>query len=97
VLFRFLRQTIAAAGDHAERIQVCGLLAQLPGILPILLGLGYRAFSVEPVLVSWLAQTVSATDTAEAASLAAAVCAAADSDTVRTLLALASPPAVYAG
>jgi len=92
VLYRFLGQTIAAAGDAAERIQVCGLLAQLPGILPILLGMGYRRFSVEPVLIPWLAQTVSVTDTAEAASLAAAVCAAADSDTVRALLALPSRP-----
>jgi phosphoenolpyruvate-protein kinase (PTS system EI component) len=97
VLFRFLSQTIAAAGDQAERIQVCGLLAQLPGILPILLGMGYRTFSVEPFLIPWLAQTVSATDTSEAGLLAAAACAAADSDTVRTLVALGSPPAANAG
>jgi phosphoenolpyruvate-protein kinase (PTS system EI component) len=90
VLYRFLRQTVAGAGDAAGRIQVCGLLAQLPGVLPILLGLGYRTFSVEPALIPWLAQTVYSTDTAEAALLAAAVCAATDSDSVRGLLALAS-------
>ncbi len=92
VLYRFLRQIVAGAGDAAARVQVCGLLAQLPGILPILLGLGYRAFSVEPTLIPWLAQTASATDTAEAALLAAAVCAATDSDSVRALLTLASQP-----
>jgi phosphoenolpyruvate-protein phosphotransferase (PTS system enzyme I) len=91
-LYRFLRQIVCAAGDEAGRIQVCGLLAQLPGILPILLGLGYRTFSVEPALIPYLAQTVAGTDTAAAAAMAAAVCAAGDSESVRALMSL--PPRV---
>lgn len=90
LLYRFLRQIASAAGDEAGRIQVCGLLAQLPGILPILLGLGYRSFSVEPALIPYLAQVVAVTDTTAAATLAAAVCAAGDSEEVRGLMSLPS-------
>lgn len=90
LLYRFLRQIAYAAGDEVERIQVCGLLAQLPGILPILLGLGYRIFSVEPALIPYLAQTVAVTDTKAASTMAAAVCAASDSESVRELMSLPS-------
>ena len=94
LLYRFLRQIAYAAGDEVERIQVCGLLAQLPGILPILLGLGYRTFSVEPALIPYLAQTVDVTDTTAASAMAAAVCAASDSESVRALVSLPSRAAI---
>ncbi len=90
LLYRFLRQIAYAAGDEVGRIQVCGLLSQLPGVLPILLGLGYRTFSVEPTLIPYLAQTVAITDTTAAQALATAVCAAADSESVRTVMSLTS-------
>jgi phosphoenolpyruvate-protein kinase (PTS system EI component) len=90
LLYRFLRQIAYAAGDEAGRIQVCGLLAQLPGILPILLGLGYRTFSVEPALIPYLAQTVAITDTTAASAMAAAVCAARDGESVLALMSLPS-------
>lgn len=92
LLYRFLRQIAYSAGDEVGRIQVCGLLSQLPGILPILLGLGYRTFSVEPTLIPYLAQTIAVTDTTSASALAAAVCGAVDSESVRTLLSMSSRP-----
>ncbi|MEJ2552520.1 MAG: phosphoenolpyruvate-protein phosphotransferase [Gammaproteobacteria bacterium] len=87
LLYRFLGQIATDAGGQRGRIQVCGLLAQLPGILPILLGLGYRTFSIEPAMIPYLARTAAATDTAAASALAVAVCAATTSAAVRGLAA----------
>lgn len=86
VLFRLLRQAAEAAGEDRARVQICGLLPQVPGVLPVLLGLGYRAFSLEPRLIPHLAAVVLRTDMASAERLAAAVCAAVDADGVRELL-----------
>lgn len=91
VLFRFLKRLAEEAGDEMDRVQVSGLLPQVPGILPLLLGMGYRAFSVEPVMIPYLARTVTTTDAVAAEALMIAVCAAADADSVRELLGL--PPA----
>ncbi len=88
VLFRFLRQVADEAGRSIGRVQVCGLLSQVPGILPVLIGLGYRVFSVEPHLIPYLAQTVTRTDSVAAEALAVGVCAARDADSVHHLLGL---------
>ena len=47
-LFRFLKQAADAAGDNMYKVQLCGLLPQMPGVLPVLLGMGFRVFSVAP-------------------------------------------------
>ncbi len=88
VLFRFLRQVAEAAREHISRVQVCGLLSQLPHILPVLLGLGYRAFSVDPYFIPFLARSVRQTDTQAAAAQATAICGARDAASVRLLLEL---------
>jgi len=88
VLYRFLADVAQAAGTGLARVQVCGLLSQLPGVLPLLLGLGYRTFSVDPVFLPWLAETVRTTRSLVAAILAAKVCHASDSTVVRELLGL---------
>ncbi len=85
-LYRFLAMVAERAGDSLGTLQVCGLLSQWPGILPVLLGLGYRVFSVDPVMIPWLAQTVRQTDTSQAARLARAACEARRPDEVRQLL-----------
>jgi phosphoenolpyruvate-protein kinase (PTS system EI component) len=85
-LYRFLRQVANDMADRADAVQLCGVLAQLPGILPLLLGLGYRAFSVEANLLPYLAQSVASTDTSEASALAGRVCSAPSSIEVRELL-----------
>jgi phosphoenolpyruvate-protein kinase (PTS system EI component) len=88
VLFRFLRQVAEAAGKAVGELQLCGLLSQSPGILPVLLGLGYRVFSVEPVMIPYLARTIGTEGIASAEALAAAVCAAPDAEGVRRILGL---------
>jgi phosphoenolpyruvate-protein kinase (PTS system EI component) len=52
----------------------------------VLLGLGFRNFSVDPVTVPYLAMTVAATRIDRAAALAEAVCAAQRSGEVSTML-----------
>lgn len=86
VLLRLLRLVATEAGEEAGRIQLCGLLPQMPGILPVLLGFGYRTFSVEPVLIPYLARTVRGTDSDLAEALAAGACAVDDADGVRDVL-----------
>lgn len=86
VIYRFLHGVAGQAGADLGRVQVNGLLAQLPGVLPALIGLGYRAFSVDPVMLPWLAQRVAETDTHAAKALAAKVCAAQRTKDVKSLL-----------
>jgi phosphoenolpyruvate-protein kinase (PTS system EI component) len=88
LLWRFMQQIAKAAEAHLEKIQLCGVLAQLPGVLPILLGLGYRAFSVEATLIPYLRQTINTTTIADARRLAQQVCAASESRQVLELLGL---------
>lgn len=79
VLYRFLGAVARETGDDLRRVQLCGLLPQLPGIMPLLIGLGFRSFSVDPKILPYLAQELGATRLDAAADLADAVKAAADS------------------
>ena len=88
LLWRFMQQIATAAEAQIDRIQLCGVLAQLPGVLPILLGLGYRAFSVEAKLIPYLRQTITTTNIADAQQLAQQICAAKESRQVLELLGL---------
>ena len=85
-LFRFLKQAADAAGDNMYKVQLCGLLPQLPGVLPVLLGMGFRVFSVAPVMIPYLAKIASETNVSQAKALAKHVCAAKTSAQVRGLL-----------
>jgi hypothetical protein len=76
VRYRFLRRVALTAGARVGEVQSCGLLAQIPGVLPILLGLGFRTFSVDAGLIPWLSQRVRGIRTADSEALSAAVCAA---------------------
>jgi phosphoenolpyruvate-protein kinase (PTS system EI component) len=87
-VFRFLSLAADAASGMLDRVQICGLLPQLPGVLPVLIGLGFRAFSVEPLLIPRLARKLGGVDIAQTQSLARAVCAAGEPRTVRRLLGL---------
>ena len=88
VLWRFMQQIAGAAGTHLEQVQLCGVLAQLPGVLPLLLGLGYRAISVEAVLLPHLQQIISTTNVVDARQLVQKICAAKNSQEVLHLLGL---------
>jgi phosphoenolpyruvate-protein kinase (PTS system EI component) len=68
-----LRQVATAAADHGIPVSVCGDAAADPGVLPLLLGLGIRTFSVGAARLPQVAAWVAAADTARAAEQAAAV------------------------
>ena len=85
-LYRFLRLTAELAGPDVKRVQLCGVLPQLPGVLPVLLGLGYRTFSVDVAHAPYLAGTVARRSAAADRGLADAVCAAASGPAVAGLL-----------
>ena len=85
-LYRFLRLTAQLAGSGVNRVQLCGILPQLPGVLTILLGLGYRTFSVDVAHAPYLARTVATRSSAEDRGLAEAVCAAPSGHAVADLL-----------
>ncbi|BAZ93061.1 phosphoenolpyruvate-protein phosphotransferase [Thiohalobacter thiocyanaticus] len=76
VLFRLFRQIAASAGERLERIQLCGVLAQIQGVLPVLLGLGYRNFSVDAPFIPHLADTIAGISLSDCEALAADICTA---------------------
>lgn len=86
VLYRFLMQIAREAGDQLQRVQVCGLQSQLPGVLPVMLGLGFRAFSVDAAYIPYLASIVRKTHLNEASVLARKVCNMKRSSAVRALM-----------
>lgn len=86
VLYRFLDTVAVAAPGQLDRVQLCGVLPQLPGILPLLLGLGFRVFSVEATMLSRLGQVIANTHITDAAALAVRVCQGQSSGEVRELL-----------
>jgi phosphoenolpyruvate-protein kinase (PTS system EI component) len=88
LLWLLMRQIAETAEDRLDNIQLCGVLAQLPGILPILLGLGYRTFSVESMLIPYLQGIIATTRVTEAEQLARQICDAHESREVRRLLGL---------
>jgi phosphoenolpyruvate-protein kinase (PTS system EI component) len=90
LLYRLLRQMAEAAGSRLHRVRLCGVLPQLQGVLPLLVGLGYRAFSVDPAHIPYLARTVAGLTTGDAERLSRQVCQARESAEVRALLGL--PP-----
>jgi phosphoenolpyruvate-protein kinase (PTS system EI component) len=94
VLYCFLKQIAKEAGSQLQRVQVCGLLSQLPGVFPVMLGLGFRAFSVDAAYIPYLASIVSKTHLNEASVLAREVCQMKRSSAVRTLLGVDAAPSV---
>jgi len=84
--YRFLRQGAERAGMRLSQVQLCGLLPQIEGILPVLIGLGFRQFSGEPALIPLFARRVAKVPLYTCKALAEAVCTAADSRNVRELM-----------
>ena len=85
-LFRFLKQAAEAAAGNIDRIQLCGLLPQLSAVLPVLLGMGFRVFSVAPVMIPYLAKIASEAGLHQAEELARQVCMAKNSEQVCGIL-----------
>ncbi len=72
-----LRTVATAAADGGIPVSVCGDAAADPEVLPLLLGVGIRTFSVGAARLPQVAAWVAAADTARAADQAAAVLSAA--------------------
>lgn len=88
VLFRLLHQVAEQADGQLEHIQLCGVLSQLQGIFPVLLGLGYRTFSVDAPFIPYLATVATQTTRSACENLAQQVCAANTTQDVLTILRL---------
>ena len=86
VLFRLFKQMAESIEERLDRVQLCGLLPQYPGVMPILLGLGYRTFSVEAMLIPHLVQVIQSVSTKSARILAERVCDARQTCEVTKLL-----------
>lgn len=83
VLFRLLKQAIEQAGDHMDKVQLCGVLPMTQGVLPVLLGLGYRTFSVDAPFIPHLAGHISGVSIEDCEKLASQVVA---TDTTQQVL-----------
>lgn len=94
-LYRLLRNAALDAGDRLADVQLCGLLPQLPGTLALLVGLGFRAFSVDPPLVPHLAETAASLAIVEAGRRAEAACGAHTCRELREQLGLPRQPRGY--
>lgn len=79
-----ISRVVAAAATTGIEVSVCGDAAADPGVLPLLIGLGVRTFSVGAARLPRVAEWVAAADTARCADLAAAA-----------LNAPAGPPAAH--
>ncbi len=92
-LWRLLAHIAARAGSAlAGRVQVCGLLCQLPGVLPLMVGLGFRIFSVDPVMLPYLAAEAAGIHSRQAAEWAQRACRARFAREVRDLIRLPELP-----
>ena len=96
VLYRLLDQVAQSAGEYQHRVRICGVLPRLSGILPILVGLGFRRFSVDPIWIPYLAQGLRGLKVADAEDLARRVCACRDSRAVCETLGLSRDHGEYA-
>lgn len=86
MLYRFLAQVAREADEKLPLVQVCGLLSQLPGVFPVMLGLGFRAFSVDAVYIPFLAATVREMNIDDVNTLAKEACLMKTSYEVQALL-----------
>ena len=88
LLYRLFKQVAEQAGEHLSHIQLCGVLAQMQGVLPMLLGLGYRNFSVDAPFIPYLATRISTLTWADCEALASQVVRADTTQQVVKLLKL---------
>ena len=88
LLYRLFSQVAEQAGERLNQVHLCGVLPQLQGVLPVLLGLGYRHFSVDAPFIPYLAKRVSTISKADCEKLASQVVAADTTQQVLELLQL---------
>jgi phosphoenolpyruvate-protein kinase (PTS system EI component) len=81
-LFRLLQQVVDFAGEYRDGIRLCGVLPRLSGVLPVLVGLGFRHFSVDPIWIPYLAQALYSQSLSDVKALARRACLCRDSKEV---------------
>ncbi len=85
---RFLTRLAEEGRGLGLPLRICGQLPGVPGFFPLLLGMGFRAFSVEPVMIPTLGHIARTMDAGVAHDLLGQACRASTSAEVRTLLGL---------
>jgi phosphoenolpyruvate-protein kinase (PTS system EI component) len=90
LLYRLFSQVAEQAGEGLNQVHLCGVLAQMQGVLPVLLGLGYRNFSVDAPFIPHLAKRISTISKADCEKLASQVIAADTTQQVLELLRLST-------
>ena len=90
VLFRLFRQVAEAAGEQIDRVLLCGVLPQIQGVMPVMLGLGYRHFSVDAPFIPHLANAISTLTATECRALSRQVCDARETIEVVEILQVAT-------
>jgi phosphoenolpyruvate-protein kinase (PTS system EI component) len=86
-IFRLLQQVSSTAGGLLSEIRLCGVLPRLSGVLPVLVGLGFCRYSVDPAWIPYLADSLYKLTLDEARTLASRVCDCRDSKEVIEVLA----------
>jgi phosphotransferase system enzyme I (PtsI) len=74
-VLRLLRLIAEQAGRAGCGLSVCGEMAADPQLAAVLVGLGFREFSMSPGAIPLVKQALGEVDTAEAAEVARAACA----------------------
>ncbi|MFZ5465786.1 MAG: putative PEP-binding protein [Pseudomonadota bacterium] len=85
---RFLARLADEGRDLGLPMRICGQLPSVPGLFHLLLGMGFRAFSVEPVMIPMLGHIARTADANLARDLLEQACGVSTSAEVRTLLGL---------
>jgi len=85
-VLRLLRIVAVRAGRARCPLSVCGEMAADPLLVSVLVGLGFRAFSMTPTAIPAVKRALSAVDTVNAARLARRALRARSADEVRLLL-----------
>ena len=86
-VLRLLRTAAVAARRAKTPISVCGEMAADPLMVALLVGMGFRAFSMAAAALPIVKQKLLAIDSKEAAAIARRALRAESADSVRTLLA----------
>ncbi len=85
-LFRSIRDVVAAAERHQREVSICGDMAHETAYLTVLVGMGVRTLSVEPVYIPQIQQILSTIDTARAGILSEKVLSAGSVSEIERLL-----------
>jgi len=74
-VLRALNRIVHGVIEHGREVSVCGDMAHQPEYIPFLLGIGVRAFSVDPIYLLRTQQVITSTSLGYAQSLARSVLA----------------------